>query len=83
MDFEGVVEGVENDFMYQGTYFGFPLTLKNIKRSTDFQFKSTDIVVAGFPKTGGSHTVGSRKQTTGIQITENIQQIGAILAISL
>ena len=83
MDFEGVVEGVENDFMYQGIYFGFPLTLENIKRSMDFQFKSTDIVVAGYPKTGGSHTAGSCKQTIGIETNENIQRIGAILDISL
>ena len=54
MDFEGKVEGVETDYMYKGFCFGVPFPLESVKRACEFQeYRSTDIVVAGFANSGG------------------------------
>ena len=43
---------MEGDFVLKGTYLGFPFHREHIELCSQFQFKSSDILLAGLPKAG-------------------------------
>ena len=45
--------GFEHDFEYKGFFFGPPFFKSTLEKCEKFKFDPTDIVLAGFPKTGG------------------------------